>query len=79
MQATEMAEICHFLSLVTLTFDLAFQTRQSKGPSMSSVWIWHKSVQHFTRYFIHKQKTTDWRQARKNRRTFRSSLCVVIT
>ena len=40
----------------------------------SSVWMWRKSVQRFPRYFIHKQKTTDWRA--KNR-TFRSSLHVV--
>jgi len=36
-----------FLSPVTLTFDL--QTRPHKGPNTSSVWIWHKSIQHFLR------------------------------
>jgi len=32
------------LSLVTLTFDLDIQTRPSKGPNVSSLYIWHKSV-----------------------------------
>jgi len=71
-QTAVMDEKCRFLSLVTLTFDL--QTHLSKGPKMSSVKIWRKSVQQFRRYFIHKLKTqTD---GAKNR-TFRSSLGVV--
>jgi len=37
MQAAERAEICCFLSMVTLTFDLDIQTRPSEGPNMSSV------------------------------------------
>jgi len=42
-----------FLSPVTLTFNLW------PWPSnTSSVWIWHKSVQRFSKYFIHKQKNT---------------------
>jgi len=44
-----------FLSLVTLTFD--FQTCPSKGPNTYSMCIWHKSVQQFRRYLVHKQKT----------------------
>jgi len=48
---------CRFLSLVTLTFDLDLQTRPGEGPNMSSVWIWHKSVQWFPRYFTHKKHT----------------------
>ena len=35
-QTTERAKKCHFLSLVTLTFDLDLQTRPSEGPNMSS-------------------------------------------
>jgi len=46
-----------FLSLVTLTFVLDIQTRPSDGPNTSSLWIWHKSVQRFPRYFIHKRKS----------------------
>jgi len=37
MQAAGRAEKCPFLSLVTLTFDLDFQTHLSKGQNMSSV------------------------------------------
>jgi len=37
MQATERAKKCHLLSLVTLTFDLDFQTHPSEGPNTSSV------------------------------------------
>jgi len=40
-----------------LTFDL--QTRPSEGRNMPFVCIWHKSVQRFLRYYIHKQKPTD--------------------
>ena len=43
------------LSLVTLTFDLDIQTRPSEGPNMSSMWIWHnsiQSIQQFLRHFI---------------------------
>jgi len=56
--------------------DLDLQTRPSEGSNMSSMWIWRKSVQQFQRYFMQKQKTTDWR--RQKQRTFRSSLHVVI-
>ena len=35
--------------------DLNLQTRPSKGPNMSSVWIWRKSVQLFPRYLTHKK------------------------
>jgi len=45
----------HFLSLVTLTFDLDIPTSPSERPNTSSMWIWHKSIQQFPRYFIHKQ------------------------
>jgi len=55
-QAAERAEKCHFLSMVTLTFDLDLQTRPSEGPNTSALWIWRKSVQRFPRYLIHKQK-----------------------
>jgi len=44
------------LSNVTLTCDL--QTRPSKGPNTSCVWIWRRSVQRFRRYFVHKH----WRR-----------------
>jgi len=53
-----------FLSLVTLTVDL--QTRLSEGPNTSSVWIRHTSVQRLRRYFVHKQKTTEWRCQKQN-------------
>jgi len=33
--------------------DLDLQTRSTKGPNVSSICIWHKSVQRFQRYFIH--------------------------
>jgi len=36
-QAAERAEKCHFLLLVTLTFDLDLQSHPSEGPSKSSV------------------------------------------
>jgi len=36
--------------------DRDLQTQPSEGPNTSSVWVWRKSVQHFPRYFIHKQK-----------------------
>jgi len=36
--------------------DLDLQTRPSKGSNTSAVWIWHKFVQWFPRYVIHKQK-----------------------
>ena len=65
-QAAERAKKCRFLSLVTLTFDLDPQSRLSEGPNMFSVWIWCRSVQHFRRYFIHKQKSTDWRCQKQN-------------
>jgi len=45
-----------FLFLITLILDLDIQTRPSKGPNTSSLWISRKSVQQFPRYFIHKQK-----------------------
>jgi len=51
-----------FSSLVTLTFDLDIQTGPSEGPNTSSLWIWHKSVQWFPRYFIHKQRSHTQRQ-----------------
>ena len=54
-QSTERAKKCRFLSLVTFTFDLDIQTCPSKGPNMSSMWIWSKSVQQFPRYFINKK------------------------
>jgi len=73
MQAAKRAEKCHCLSLVSLIFDL--QTSPSERPNTSSVWIWHKSVQQFRRYFIHKQKKPQT-DGTKNR-TFRRSLCVV--
>jgi len=44
-----------FLSLVTLIFDFDIQTHPPEGPNTSSLWIWHKSVQRFWRYFTHKQ------------------------
>ena len=44
------------LFLVTVTFDLDLQTRPSKGPNTSSLWIWCRSIQQFARYFMHKQK-----------------------
>jgi len=37
MQAAKRAEKCHFLSLMTLTFDLDLQTHPSEGPNASSV------------------------------------------
>ena len=36
-QATERAEKCRILSLMTLTFDLDLQTRPSERPNMSSM------------------------------------------
>ena len=60
-QLAKGAEQCRFLSLVTLTFRVIRVRVQ-----MSSVWIWHKSVQQFQRYFIHKQKTTDWWRQKQN-------------
>ena len=61
-QAADRAEKCHLLSLMTLTFDLDIQTRPRKGPNMSSLWIWRKSIQRFPRYFIHKQESHRQRQ-----------------
>jgi len=45
-----------------LTFDLEIQTRLSKAPDTSPLWIWRKSVQRFPRYFIHKEtkKSQTW-------------------
>jgi len=40
----------------SLTFDLDIQTHPRGEPNTSSLWIWCKSVQHFPRYLIHKQK-----------------------
>jgi len=65
-----------FFALVTLTFDPDIQTRLSKGPNTSSVWIWRKSVQRFPTYFIHKQKKP--RTDSTKNRTFLSSLHVVM-
>ena len=45
----------HVLSLVTLTFNLDIQTRPSKGPNTSSVWIWRQYIQQFPTHLIHKQ------------------------
>jgi len=53
------------LSLVTWTFDLHLQTHPSEGSNVF-VWFWRKSVQRFPRYFICKQKTTDWRRHKQN-------------
>jgi len=63
-----MAEKCRFCPWWPwpLTFDLDLQTRPSQGPNTSSVWSWPKSVQRFPRYFIHKQKPTDWRRQKQN-------------
>jgi len=65
-QTTETPKNVIFLFLVTLTFDLDLQTHPSEGPNTSSVWIWHKSFQWFRRYFVDKQKTTDWRCQKQN-------------
>jgi len=48
-----------------LTFDLDIQTRPSEGPNTSSLWIWHKSVQRFQRYLIHKQKMNEEKSHRQ--------------
>ena len=54
------------LDIWPLTFHCDLQTRPSEGPNTFSVWIWRKSVQQFPKYFIHKQKTTDWRRQKQN-------------
>jgi len=36
-QTAVRAKKCHFLSLITLTFDLDLQTRPSEGPNTSSL------------------------------------------
>jgi len=36
--------------------DLDLETHPRDGPNTSSLWICHKSVQRFPRYFMHKQK-----------------------
>jgi len=46
-----------FVSLEALTLDLDLQSHPNEGPNTSSLWIWHKSIQRFTRYFIHKQNS----------------------
>ena len=76
-QAAEGAEKCRLLSLVTLTLDLwPWPSNSSeRGTNTSFAWIWHKSVQLFPRYFIHKQKTTDWRRQKE---TFAVHLRAVI-
>jgi len=51
-----------FLSLVTLTFDIGIETCLHKGPKMSSLWIWCKSIDWFLKYFIYKQKSHSQRQ-----------------
>jgi len=73
-QAAERAEKCRLLSLVTLTFDL--QTSLSEGPNTSSLWIWHKSVQWFRRYFIHQKKLeqTCFLQTQTTRRPLKFTL-----
>ena len=45
---------------VVVPGDLDLQTHPSEGPNTSSVWIWRN------RYFIHKQKNTDWRRQKQN-------------
>jgi len=60
-----------------LTFDLDLQTRPIDGPNTSSLWIWRKSVQRFPRYFIHKQKNTDWRRQKQNLPQFTAVHCAV--
>jgi len=72
MQATERPKMPFLSLVVTLSFDL--QGCPSKGPNMSSVWIWHKSVQWFPEIF-HTQ-TKKQTGGAKNR-TFCSSLCVI--
>ena len=56
--------------------DLDLQSCPSKGPNMSSIWIWRKSVQQFPK-ISHTQtkETTDWL---RHNRTFHSSLRVVV-
>jgi len=40
--------------LVNLTSDFDHQTRPSKGPNTSFLWIWRISLQRFSGYFIHR-------------------------
>ena len=65
-QAAKRDKKCHFLSLVTLAFDLDLQTQPSEGPNTSSMWMWRKSIQRFPWYFIHKTKKTGWRHQKQN-------------
>ena len=50
-----------------LTFNFDLQTRPSEGPNTSSLWIWCKSVQWFSRYFTYKERSH--RQRRKQNLT----------
>jgi len=74
--ATERAEKCHFLSLVTLTFDLDLQTRPSEVPITKHVLRMNLAqLRSAVPEIFHTQKPqTD---GAKNR-TFRSSLRAVI-
>ena len=63
---------------ITLTFDLDVQTCLSEGPNTFPPWIWHKSVQRFLRYLIHKQTKKNRVTDSTKNRTLRSSRRVVI-
>jgi len=60
-----------------LTFDLDIQTRFSNGSHTSSAGIWHKSIEQFPRYLIHKQeKQKSHRQCKKQNLTQYAVYCV---
>jgi len=59
-QAAETTEKCCFCLC-----DLDLQTRPSEGPNTSSMWVWHKFVQRFQRYFIHNKSPDLWHRKQK--------------
>jgi len=61
-QTTERAGKCRFSSLMIL--NLTFKLVRTRDQTVSSVWIWRKSVQRFPRYFIQKQNVTDSTKSR---------------
>jgi len=61
-QAAERAEKCCFLSLVTLTFKLIRATNQTCFPCKFRAYPFRGSP----RYFIHKQKSTNWQRQKQN-------------
>jgi len=65
----------HSTFFVPGDLDLDIQTPPSKGSNTSSLWIWHKYIQRFQGYLIHKQQKTKSETELKTE----PYLCAVIT